>query len=155
MTGTIHTTPSFPKRRGPLPEMERRRVATVATVERYKGKAFDWSRGITCVHLARQHLRNMGHKPPTIPRFRSALAARRALKAGGWNDVAAMLDSILPRIAPAQMTLGDVAILPGDGGLDAIVISAGPRRVFGWAEGETETRFLEPLLGKVRGAWRV
>src|SRR5690606_24837107 len=72
-----------------LPELERRRAAVEMTLARYRGKPFDWSRGITCVHLARAHLRNMGHKPPTVPRFRSALGAKRALKERGWNDVAA------------------------------------------------------------------
>ncbi|RDC66559.1 hypothetical protein HME9302_00010 [Alteripontixanthobacter maritimus] len=48
-------------------ELERRRVATEKTLTRYRGKAFDWKTGVTCVHLARVHLKNMGHKPQTMP----------------------------------------------------------------------------------------
>jgi hypothetical protein len=139
-----------------MPFMERRRLATLATVERYKGKAFSWSSGVTCVHLCRQHLRNMGHQPPSLPRFRRALAAKKALKERGWRDVAAMLDSFLPRIAPAQMLLGDIAILPGEAGLQGIVIDVGgPRRVFGWAEEYPDPKMIEPNRGAILGAWRV
>ena len=67
------------------PELERRRLATLKTIERYQGKAFDWSKGVTCVHLARFHLRNMAHKPPSIPRFRSLHGAKAAMKERGWG----------------------------------------------------------------------
>jgi len=136
------------------PELVRRKEAVEATLTRYRAKPFSWASGITCVHLCRAHLRNMGRKVPTIPRFRSALAAKRALKAGGWPHVAAMLDSILTRIPPAAMTLGDVAALPGEDGLHGIVICAGPRRVFGWAEGEETPKMLQPDMTRMIGAWR-
>jgi hypothetical protein len=137
------------------PEMVRRKEATEATVARYRAKPFSWSRGITCVHLCRAHLRNMGRRVPSLPRFRSALAAKRALADGGWSDVCEMLDSFLPRIAPAAMTLGDIAALPGEGGLHGIVVCAGPRRVFGWAEGEDIPKMMEPDMTQMVGAWRV
>jgi hypothetical protein len=136
-------------------EMERRRVATEKTRKRYRGKVFDWSRGITCVHLARQHLRNMGHKPETLPRFRSALGAKRALKERGWPSVTAMLDEMLPRIAPAQMMLGDLAVVPGEGGMDAIFVCAGPLKVFGWRDDAPEMVLLDIGLDELTGAWRV
>lgn len=136
------------------PELVRRKEAVEATLARYRSKPFSWSTGITCVHLCRQHLRNMGRKPPTIPRFRSALAAKRALKAGGWNDVAEMLDSLLERIPPAAMAMGDIAALPGDDGLHGIAIYVGPATVFGWAEGEETPKMLDPDMRKMIGAWR-
>lgn len=138
-----------------LPEGERRRVATEATLARYRGKEFDWGKGITCVHLARFHMRNMGHRPSAIPRFRSAHGAKGALKERGWTSVADMLDSMLPRIAPAHMLLGDLAIVPGAGGLDAVFICAGPRKVFGWREDAPELVVLDLSLDEVTGAWRV
>ncbi len=138
-----------------VPEAVRRKQATEATVARYRAKPFSWAQGRTCVHLCRAHLRNMGRKVPTLPRFRSALAAKRALTAGGWPDVAAMLDSFLPRIPPAAMALGDIAALPGEGGLHGIVVCAGPRRVFGWAEGEETPKMMEPAMAEIVGAWRV
>lgn len=136
-------------------ELERRRVATEKTLKRYRGKVFDWSKGITCVHLARVHLRNMGHKPETLPRFRSALSAKKALKERGWSSVADMLDSMMPRIAPAQMLLGDFAIVPGDAGLDAIFVCAGPLKVFGWREDHPKMVLLDIDLNELTGAWRV
>lgn len=136
-------------------ELERRRLATQATLDRYRGKVFDWSTGITCVHLARYHLKNMGHKPPTMPRFRSALGAKKVLKERGWASVSDMLDTMLVRIAPAQMLLGDLAIVPGQEGLDAILISAGPLKLMGWHPETGEFVLYDNGLSEVTGAWRV
>ena len=136
-------------------ELERRRLATEKTLARYGGKVFDWSKGITCVHLARAHMKNMGHKPQTLPRFRSALGAKKALKSHDWASVGAMLDSMLVRIAPAQMMLGDLTVIPGDSGLDAIFICAGPLKVFGWDQREPALTLLDIDLNELTGAWRV
>ena len=140
---------------GPPSELERRRLATEKTLARYGGKVFDWSKGVTCVHLARAHLKNMGHKPETLPRFRSVLGAKKALKAHDWDSVGVMLDSMLVRIAPSQMMLGDLAIVPGDSGLDAIFVCAGPLKVFGWREDKPEMVLLDIDLNELTGAWRV
>ncbi len=134
------------------PNMIRRQAATTATLNKYRAKPFDWSKGCTCVHLARFHLRQMGHRPPTIPRVRSLLAAKRALKERGWSDTAAMLDSLLPRIPPASMLLGDLAILEDDSGLGAIVVSAGGK-CLGWHENAPGMVVLQPL--EITAAWRV
>ena len=107
------------------------------------------------MRLAHQHLKNMGRNPPTLPRVRSALGARRALKERGWESVEAMLDSMLERIAPAEMMLGDVAIVPGDGGLYAIFVCAGPLKVFGWREDAPALVLLDIGLDELTGAWRV
>src|SRR3546814_2176596 len=104
------------KRRGKLPEPVRRKEATQAALDKFKGLPFDWSEGRHCVRLAHFHLRQMGRKPPTLPRIRSALAAKKALKERGWASVSDMLDSILVRIPPAMMQLGDVATVEGDQG---------------------------------------
>lgn len=136
------------------PDLVRRQLATEKTLVRYRGKAFDWGKGITCVHLARTHLKNMGHKPPTIPRFRSIHGAKQAMKDRGWADVGDMLDSLLPRIAPAQMLLGDLAIVPGEG-MDAMLICGGPIRLFGWHGSEARPVFIGVDLGEITAAWRV
>lgn len=132
-----------------------RQAATERTLALYRGKLFNWRRGITCVHLARRHLRHMGHNPPTVPRIRSVLSARRALAARGWDSTADMLDSLLPRIAPAQMLLGDIATAPGLEGLDAIVICAGPRKLMGWHETAEGLVVIDIGPGDLLGAWRV
>lgn len=134
------------------PELIRRQEATTATLERYRAKTFDWSRGCTCVHLARFHLKQMGHRPPTVPRIRSLLGAKKALKERGWPDVPAMLDSMLPRIPPAAMWLGDLAVLEDDSGLGAIVVNTG-QKVIGWHEDAPGMVVME--AHRVSGAWRV
>jgi hypothetical protein len=139
----------------PLPELEKRRVATEKTLSRFRNKSFSWREGRTCVHLARQHLRNMGHNPPGIPRIRSPLTARKAMKERGWPSVSAMLDELLVRIPPAKMLPGDLAAVEGDGGFDAIFVCAGPGRVFGWREDEDGLVALGVSLDELTGAWRV
>jgi hypothetical protein len=132
-----------------------RKDATEKTMARYRRKAFDWSKGITCVHMARSHMRNMGHRPPGLPRFRSAFAAKQALTARGWTSVDDMLDSLLPRIAPAQMLLGDLATLPSEEGLGSIMVCAGPHKLLGWREDAPELVVLDVQLDELSGAWRV
>lgn len=138
-----------------LPELERRRIATQKTLDRYRPKVFDWSKGITCIHLAWCQLRQMGHRPPTLPRFRSALAAKRALKERGFDTVEAALDSLLPRIAPAQMLLGDLASVPGTEGLDSILVCAGPQKLMGWHPVDGSFVLYDGGMEQITGAWRV
>jgi hypothetical protein len=138
-----------------LPEPERRRAATEATLAKFRGTAFDWTEGRHCIKLAHYHLRQMGKRPPALPRIRSALAARKELKARGVESVTELLDSMLPRIAPAQMQLGDLATLPGDDGLDAVFVCAGPRRLFGWREDSPVAVMLAIRLDEVTAAWSV
>jgi len=134
------------------PDLIRRQEAATATLAKYRGRTFDWSAGVTCVHMARFHLRKMGHDIETLPRIRSALAARRAMDDRGWPDVAAMLDSILPRIDAAQMLLGDLAVLPATEGFDGICVFAG-FKLLGFheeADGVVPMDWHVPLVG----AWR-
>src|SRR3546814_14237509 len=96
----------------------------------------------------------MGQKPPTPPCIRSALAAKKALKERGWASVSDMLDSILVRIPPAMMQLGDVATVEGDQGLDALFVCAGPNRSFGWRGADAGEVVLEVTFGQVNGSGR-
>lgn len=133
----------------------RRQQATQATLDKFKGKAVDWQRGIHCVRLAHFHLRQMGHRPPTLPRLRSALAAKREMQRRGWDDVAAMLDAIgLQRIPPAAMLLGDLAVGPADELFGAIGVCAGPLRLLGWHEDAPGLAVLDTDLSQLTGAWR-
>lgn len=127
------------------------------TVAKYRAKPFDWRSRATCLHMARTHLRNFGHRPPPIPDFRSALGARKALDKAGFETVAALLDSLLPRIAPAAMWVGDLAILPGDAGLDSICIADTAGKLIGWNEDDPSGVRPQMVLAleNVVGAWRV
>ena len=137
-----------------MPEMVRRQTATQATMDRFRPKVFDWKTGVTCVHMARFHMKGMGHRVPTVPRIRSALAAKRALLSNGWDWVEAMLDSMLPRIAPAAMRLGDLATVPGEDGMDCILICAGPQAVMGWHPETGAFVVYEGGIGELSAAWR-
>lgn len=64
-----------------------------------------------------------------IPDFRSPAGARTALKATGHSTLEALLDSLFPRIAPAAMWVGDLALMQGGGAFDAIVICAGGKMI--------------------------
>lgn len=138
-----------------LPELEKRKQATQATLDRYRNKAFDWATGVTCVHLARYHLRNMGHRPPSLPRFRSAFGARKAMQERGWESVTEMLDTMLPRIPPAKMMLGDLAVVEGSDGMESIVVCTGPLALLGWLpSGEKMAVYLNDI-SHVTASWRV
>lgn len=67
----------------------------------------------------------MGHKLPPIPDIRSPTGARRALAATGHADLASLLDSLFPRVAPASMWIGDLALMEGADGLGGIVVAVG------------------------------
>ena len=45
----------------------RRQYATQATLDRFRGKAFSWSGGKTCLHLMHAHLRHCGMRVPPLP----------------------------------------------------------------------------------------
>ncbi|KKW92246.1 DUF6950 family protein [Sphingobium chungbukense] len=136
-----------------MSDLLRRAEATRLTINKYRARPFDWKSRSTCIHMARTHLRNMGHRPPPIPDFRSVIGARRALQNTGFDNLTALLDSLLPRIAPAEMLVGDIAILPGDEGMEGIVISAGGKLI-GYNEDAPDG--VKPLMALVPlpAAWR-
>lgn len=144
-------------RKRPLPEMIKRQRAVLATQGKYQRRAFDWKTKATCLHLANFHLRRMGRKPPRMPQIGSLLAAKRALKARGWGNVADMLDGIgLARIAPAQLRLGDLIATASDDGLGSIYIATGESTFIGWTVDVPELAVIDVFNpDDLLGAWRV
>lgn len=145
--------------RKPLTLNERAR-GTKAVLDRFQRKPLDYEKRQTCIHLLRAQLIEFGHSPPPVPMFRTPLSARRALRKAGFKDLAALLDSLLPRIAPARMLVGDVALFPGDDGnggravLDAVLIHGGGK-MLGWrGDGQAGMGAIE-LGAPVLGAWRM
>lgn len=136
-------------------ELERRRLATVKTKAKYGGKPFDWRRCATCMHMARFQMKAMGHKVPRMPSVRSAIRAKRELQARDVVSVIGLLDTLLPRIAPAEMRLGDLAAVPGVEGLDAVFINAAPRKFIGWREDAPTFVTLDIPLEQITAAWRL
>lgn len=133
--------------------LDERTRATAAVIERYRARPFSWTGRRTCLHLARAQIRAMGHQAPKIPDVRSALSAHRALNQAGHSSIEALLDSLLPRIAPAAMLVGDLALMKGEAPFDAIVICVGGK-VFGYAEGHEGLHVIVPCAPFL-GAWRL
>lgn len=138
-------------------ELERRRIATQSTLDAFRGTAFAWGEGdaVTCVHVAYWHLWMMGYELPALPELKSALAAKRALTERGWDSVESMLDSLLGRIPPAMMRLGDLATVPGQEGLDCILVCAGPLKMMGWHPETGEFVLYDNAISEITAAWRV
>lgn len=136
----------------PANPLLRRRDALQAVQTRFGDKPFDW-KDAHCWPMVRFHLRQLGHRPPGTPRYTSAVGAKRALAAKGFDSLTAALDSFLPRIAPASMLIGDVAAVAGTEGLDAVVICAG-QKVYGWHESSETPVFIVPHPGAITAAWR-
>lgn len=138
--------------------LAKRAAATKATYDHFLGKPFSW-RGRTCVHVLRYHLRQMGHRPPAMPQFRSAVGALSALKAQGADDLAGLCRTLgLIEIAPAGMIVGDVAMLPGDEGRTdgihgALVICAG-NKFMGWHGAGEGFQPIDDLAEHVVAAFR-
>lgn len=133
-----------------------RRDATLATVERFKAKKFDWAKASTCVHLARTQMAAMGHRVPPVPRFRSALSAHRALAERGWGTLADMMGAVptVVEIAPAQAVVGDILELPSEGdSIGSLVVAIGNGRVIGWLEGMDDALIMQPET--YARAWRL
>ena len=132
---------------------------TERVIERYRAKPFAWQ-GANCIRLARAQARAMGHQVPPVPLFRSALGARRALKAEGFDTVAAMLDAYFPRLpAPAFMLVGDLCVMADDddgSGIEPICVADGQGNLFGW-HGEDPSRLwaIKFAMADVACAWRL
>ena len=133
--------------------MFERMSALQKTADKYRGRAFAWGE-TDCVKMARSHLRNMGHRPPKMPAYRSAIGARRALASTGHDTLEALIDSLLPRIAPAEMLAGDLALLPGEAPFDALAICVG-RKLMCWREDVDEMVMLSVRGDEIKAAWRV
>lgn len=139
---------------GGMMTLAERAAATAQVAARFRARPFDWATGGTCIHLARAQMRAMGHRPPPIPRFQSALGARRALVAAGYPDLAALLDSMLPRITPASMWVGDLALVPGSDGFDALAVSAG-RALLMYHDAQEGLCVVKEAEPQIVAAWRL
>jgi hypothetical protein len=137
-----------------MPDLLRRQAALRATWAKYRGKPIDWQRAQTCVHMARFHLRAMGHTLPKVPPMRSLLGARRALEANGWADVRAMLASFLPEIAPLAMLPGDLVTTASEDGMGCILVMAAPQKLIGWHEEAEGAVLIDFDISAITGAFR-
>jgi len=141
-----------------MKDMIRRKHATQATLDAWRGTRFDWvsrpDNRRTCAHTLEDHLRNMGHEPPAVPEFDSIRGAIKALNSLGWANLTEMLDDLLERRpSPSFMLMGDVALAPTGTPIEGILICAGPMKVFGWHETDDRLIVMDIDLDQLIGAW--
>lgn len=138
--------------------LAQRAAATQATFNAFRGVPFDW-RHASCAHLLSAHLVNTGHDAPAVPDFATAAAAKRALKEMGAASLPGLMDVLgLKRIRPADMLVGDIAVVPGqkgrtDGINGAIVICAG-NKFMGWHEAGEGLQMIDNVIPHVKAAFR-
>jgi len=127
---------------------------TNATRLKYLGRGFSWGH-VDCLHMFRHHAVAFNHACPRIPKYKNAIGALRALKREGHESLETLVDSMLPRITPAAMLVGDVALMesPEENPLDAIVISVGGN-VMGWHE-SGEDGLVTIIPKKIKAAWSI
>lgn len=134
--------------------------ATQRTFDAFRGHPFDW-RHASCAHLLAAHLVNMGRDVPPVPMMNSKKDARAALKAMGAPSLLRLPVVLgLEKIVPASMWIGDVAILPGEGGRvdgirGAIVIAAGNGKFMGWHDASEGLQMMHDVMTHVKAAFRV
>ena len=135
--------------------LDMRARATERTVASFQ-RPFDWD-GASCIHLVHAHAIAMGHEPPPLPMFRSCQGALRGLLKTGHRTLEGLMDSLFERIAPAQMLVGDVAMLPGeDRRLKALVIFDGHLSVAGWHEAHPDRLvWIKHMQADLIAAWRL
>lgn len=133
-----------------------RAAATERTLDRYRQKPFSWS-GANCIRLARAQAKAMGHHPPPVPMFRSALGARKALASKGATSVVQLLDQHFQRhAAPAFALVGDLCVLRGKDGLEAVCIADGQGSLFGWHPDKPDgLSVIKSAQADIQAAWRL
>lgn len=133
-----------------------RASATERTLARYRDKPFSW-RGANCIRLARAQAKEMGHAVPPVPVFRTALGAKRALAAKGAGSVTELLDKHFARhTAPAFALVGDLCVLSGEDGLEAVCIADGQGNLFGWHDAKPDgLSVIKFAQADIRTAWKL
>ena len=146
--------------RSRVPDLVRRQRALTATLDAFGGKAFELGAS-DCATLVRFHLVQMGHKRLPEPEpYSSPLGATRALNRLGFKNLEGLFDSLFPRIAPAFMLPGDIALVEAEKGAPGwqagtVVISVG-RKFLGWHPEADCLAIIRPtVVAPFVAAWRV
>lgn len=139
--------------------LQERVDAVDATLRRFRGQPFEWG-AVDCAKLGAFHLRQMGyhenlklHKAGT---YKTALGAKRALQRAGWGSLSEALDGLgFERIPPAAALPGDVLLLPGTDGFDALGVAAGNGAVVSFHEDAPGVEVLRIAEWSAAQAWRL
>lgn len=118
-------------------ELISRMEAAQATFDKFYGKPFAWGHR-DCCHLVAFTLSKLGHGDPLakVKHYSTLLGAQKAMKRAGVSSIAAYLDTLYERIAPASALAADIIALPSlVPGMDALGIAIGEGRVLAFPEG--------------------
>ncbi|MES2902833.1 MAG: hypothetical protein V4696_01485 [Pseudomonadota bacterium] len=152
------TPPPSPKKGKRIPEMARRMRAIESVRARFENKPYRIGQS-DCAKLVRALLVAMGHKRLPKPKpYKNAIGAKRELKRLGFDSLEAMMDTLLPRIAPAMMLPGDIALIPADpddaAGDETMIVSLGGAKFWGWHPDHVALVHLVPPASLIKAAWR-
>lgn len=147
-------------------DLVRRQEALQRTMAKCRNKPLSLG-SMDCIVMGRYHLLQMGHKGlPKLPKYTTPVGALRAiketlakLKVNAEPTIENLVDALLPRVTPAAMLPGDLALVPEDpegaSGLGgSLVISVG-RKWVGWHPDSDVFAVMEPVVDQpFIAAWR-
>lgn len=138
-----------------VPELEKRRAATQATIDRYRDHPFEWGR-FDCAKMIAYHLRRLGRPVAhaAAGSYSDALGASRSLKRLGYASMGDLMSARFLDIAPASCLLGDVIEFDADNPLGALGIALGNNAVYCYVEDCVDGPVSARIKSAVR-AWRV
>lgn len=151
------TAPPAPKKFQRVPEMARRMRAIESIRARFEAQPYKIGQS-DCAKLVRALLVQMGHKRLPKPKpYKNAIGAKRELTRLGFDSLEAMMDTLLPRIAPAMMLPGDIGLIEADpddaAGDETLVVSLGSK-YWGWHPDQLALAVLMIEPQNIKAAWR-
>ncbi len=151
------TPPPPPEKFARVPEMTRRMRAIESVRSRFEGKPYKIGQS-DCTKLVRALLVSMGHtKLPKPKPYKNAIGAKRELTRLGFASLEQMMDTLLERITPAAMLVGDIGLIPADpddaAGDETLVVSLG-NKYWGWHPDQLALAVLVIDPDNIKAAWR-
>jgi hypothetical protein len=105
-----------------MTRIEKRQQAVKQTAAKFGAKPFKWG-GNDCAKMAAFHLKQFGHKVPQTGGYRSALTAKKRLKAMGFETLPELISSLgLVEQPWAFAKMGDIVSFESDDPIGAIGI---------------------------------
>jgi hypothetical protein len=136
-------------------EMERRRIITQATIDKFGGHPFQWGK-YDCAKMIAFHLRALG-RPVAHAKagsYSDALGAARSLKRLGYATMGDLMSARFLDIPPASCRLGDIIEFEADSPLGCLGIALGNNAVYCYVEDEPDGPVSARVITALN-AWRV
>jgi hypothetical protein len=129
------------------------RVAlTRATLDRFAGKPFSFG-SCDCGLMVISHLKAMGWTIRTGGTWKTATALKRFLNRHGGTGASCIDSWGVPRIAPAEVIVGDIVEMRGEPPFGAFGVALGNGRVMAFHQDAPGVAVLQPVEPPL-AAWR-